>query len=304
MGDPIKGFIFRSPTLAAVLVMLTGMLLFTANDAVGKWLTGSYSVGQLVFLRSVVALVLLAPFVWRAGLREMFAIDRPWTLLARVLLTVIDSFAFYYAVSLQPLADVMTYWLAAPIYVAAFAPLLLGERVGWRRWSAIVFGFLGVLVALEPSTAMFTPGAIVSLAGSLAFGFVLLSARSLRSTSGLAMIVWQSFGGAVVGLMTLPFSWTSPPVAQWPALATLGLLAMLAHVSVNWAFKHADAATVAPLQYTQLFWAIIFGWLFFGDLPAVAKIVGAAMIIGSGLFIFFRERKLNKRDKVLPAVPE
>src|SRR6185436_17136198 len=124
-----------SPTTAAVLIMLTGMLLFTANDALGKWLTGSYSVGQLIFFRSLVALLVLSPFVWRAGRARIFVVERPWTLLLRVLLTVADSYAFYYAVSLLPLADVMTYFLAAPIYVAAFAPLLLGEHVGWRRWS-------------------------------------------------------------------------------------------------------------------------------------------------------------------------
>ena len=300
----IQRHISASPTLAAVVIMLVGMLLFTANDAIGKWLTGSYSVGQLVFVRSVAALIILAPFVWRAGKKQIFAIERPGTFFLRVVLTVVDSFAFYYAVSLLPLADVMTYWLAAPIYVAAFAPLLLGEHVGWRRWAAIGFGFLGVMVALEPSTAMFTPAAIISLGGSLAFGFVLLSARSLRSAPGIAMIFWQTLGGALGGLATVPFAWTTPPLAHWPTLVALGLLAMLAHVSVNWAFKLADAATVAPLQYTQLFWAIVFGWLVFGDFPDIAKLIGAAMIIGSGLFIFFRERQLNKRDKVLPAIPE
>ena len=304
----MPGFIQRhitaSPAIAAVLIMLAGMLLFTANDAIGKWLTGTYSVGQLVFVRSVAALVILLPFVWRAGTKQLFAIERPWTMLLRVVLTVVDSFAFYYAVSLLPLADVMTYWLAAPIYVAAFAPLLLGEHVGWRRWSAIGFGFLGVMVALEPSTAMFTPAAIISLGGSLAFGFVLLSARSLRSAPGIAMIFWQTLGGALGGLATVPFAWTTPPSGHWPVLVTLGLLAMLAHVAVNWAFKLADAATVAPLQYTQLFWAIVFGWLFFGDFPSIAKLIGAAMIIASGLFIFFRERQIGKRDKVLPAIPE
>jgi drug/metabolite transporter (DMT)-like permease len=282
--------------------MLTGMLLFTANDALGKWLTGSYSVGQLIFFRSLVALLVLLPFVWRAGMARIFVVERPWTLLLRVLLTVADSYAFYYAVSLLPLADVMTYFLAAPIYVAAFAPLLLGEHVGWRRWSAIAFGFLGVLVALEPSAAMFTSAAVVSLAGSLAFGFVLLTARSLRATPNIAMIFWQSVGGLAVGIATIPLSWTTPPLLQWPVLAVLGIVAMLAHVSVNLAFKLADAATVAPLQYTQLFWAIVFGWLFFGDLPSVAKLIGAAMIIASGLFIFFRERQLNKPETVLPAV--
>lgn len=300
----LQRYIQASPAAAAVLIMLLGMLLFTANDAIGKWLTGSYSVGQLVFVRSLVALVVLLPFVWRAGLKQILAIERPGTFLLRVVLTVVDTFAFYYAVSLLPLADVMTYWLAAPVYVAAFAPLLLGEHVGWRRWSAIGFGFLGVMVALEPSTAMFTPAAIVSLIGSMAFGFVLLSARSLKSASGISMIFWQTFGGFVAGLVTVPFAWSTPPLGQWPVLITLGLLAMLAHVAVNWAFKLADAATVAPLQYTQLFWAIVFGWLFFGDFPSIAKLIGAAMIIASGLFIFFRERQIGKPDKVLPAVPE
>jgi drug/metabolite transporter (DMT)-like permease len=296
--------ISTSPTTSAVLIMLLGMLLFTANDAIGKWLTGSYAVGQLVFVRSLAALVILLPFVWRAGLRQILAFDRPRTFFLRVVLTVVDSFAFYYAVSLLPLADVMTYWLAAPIYVAAFAPLLLKEHVGWRRWAAIGFGFIGVLVALEPSTAMFTPAALVSLVGSLCFGFVLLSARSLRSASGMSMIFWQTLGGLIGGLATVPFSWTTPPPGHWPVLVALGLLAMLAHVAVNWAFKLADAATVAPLQYTQLFWAIVFGWLFFGDFPSIAKLIGAAMIIASGLFIFFRERRIGKRDKVLPAIPE
>ncbi len=139
------------PGISATLIMLTGMLLFTSNDAVGKWLTGSFAVGQMVFIRSAVALVVLLPFLWKAGHRGLRPPERPLTFYIRVVLTVIDSFSFYFAVSYLPLADVMTYWMAAPIYVAAFSPLLLGERVGWRRWTAIGIGFFGVIIALEPS---------------------------------------------------------------------------------------------------------------------------------------------------------
>lgn len=299
-----RSFAELSPATSAVVIMLVGMFLFTLNDAIGKWLTSAYSVGQLVFIRSLVALLILAPFVWRAGWKQLFVTERPKTLFVRVILTVVDSLTFYFAVAALPLADVMTYWLAAPIYVAAFAPLVLGEQVGWRRWTAIGFGFLGVIVALEPSSAMLSISAVLPILGSMAFGFVLLSARTLRATPGIAMIFWQTLGGAVVGLCTLPFSWHTPSAADLPLLVLLGLLAMLAHVMVNWAFKLADAATVAPLQYTQLFWAIVFGWLVFGDFPSMAKFVGAALIIASGLYIFFRERALNKRDKVLPAIPE
>jgi drug/metabolite transporter (DMT)-like permease len=280
------------------------MLLFTTNDAVGKWLTSSYSVSMLVFCRGIAGLVLLSPFLWRAGWRKLFILDRPVVLLVRVALTVIDSYAFYFAVSALPLADVMTYWLAAPIYVATFSPLLLGEHVGWRRWTAIGIGFIGVVVALEPSRALLSSSAIVSILGSMAFGFVLLSARSLKETPGITMIFWQTAGALIVSAFIVPFSWKTPEATNLLPLALLGLLAMLAHVMVNWAFKLADAAAVAPLQYTQLFWAIVFGWLVFGDFPSIAKFIGAGLIIASGLYIFFRERALKKVDKVLPAVPE
>lgn len=287
--------IAAAPASSAIIIMLLSMFLFTSNDAVGKWLTGSYSVGQLVFIRSLVALLVLSPFVWQAGPMSLLRFERSGLFWIRVALTLADSFSFYFAVSYLPLADVMTYWLAAPIYVAALSPLLLGEKVGWRRWSAIGIGFLGVIIALEPSRNMLSPAAIASLFGSLSFGLVMLTARSLRATSGLTMIFWQSFGGVIVGLVTLPFAWTTPPVHHWPALALLGLLAMVAHVFVNWAFKLADAATVAPLQYTQLLWAIVYGWLVFGDFPSIAKFIGAGLIIASGLFIFFRERQVKQR---------
>ncbi len=284
-----------APASSAIIIMLLSMFLFTSNDAVGKWLTGSYSVGQLVFIRSLVALLVLSPFIWQAGTMSLLRFERSGLFWIRVALTLADSFSFYFAVSYLPLADVMTYWLAAPIYVAALSPLLLGEKVGWRRWSAIGIGFLGVIIALEPSRNMLSPAAIASLFGSLSFGLVMLTARSLRATSGLTMIFWQSFGGVIVGLVTLPFAWTTPPFHHWPALALLGLLAMVAHVFVNWAFKLADAATVAPLQYTQLLWAIVYGWLVFGDFPSIAKFIGAGLIIASGLFIFFRERQVKQR---------
>lgn len=287
--------IAAAPGASAVIIMLLSMFLFTSNDALGKWLTGNYSVGQLVFIRSLAALFVLFPLIWRAGPMSLFRLERSGLFWLRVFLTVVDSFSFYFAVSYLPLADVMTYWLAAPIYVAALSPLLLGEKVGWRRWSAIGIGFLGVIIALEPSRNMLSPAAIASLFGSLSFGLVMLTARSLRTTSGLTMIFWQSFGGVIAGLVTLPFAWSTPPAAHWPALLLLGLLAMVAHVFVNWAFKLADAATVAPLQYTQLLWAIFYGWLVFGDFPSFAKFIGAGLIIASGLFIFFRERQLRQR---------
>lgn len=278
-----------------VLVMLLGMLMFALNDVMGKWLVATYSVGQVVGIRSVAALIFLAPFLWRAGIRPLIAVERPWLQFARVFLSTAEVFCFYFAVSFLPLADVMTYWLAAPIYVAAMSPLLLGEKVGWRRWSAIGVGFVGVVIALEPTSQAFTAPAIVSVIGSMFFAFMMISGRSLRGTPDTTLVFWQTMGGAVAGLAFLPFDWVPVSGVDLGLLSLLGIVAMLAHTLVNRALKLSDAATVAPLQYTLLFWAIVFGWLIFSDVPRLTMLIGAGLIVASGLFIFFREQQMKRR---------
>ena len=133
-----------------VIVALVGMLLFALNDTMGKWLVATYSVGQVVLLRSLAALIVLTPFVWWMGWRPLFEVEKPRMQVARAVISTTETMFFYAAVFYLPLADVMTYWLAAPIYIAALSPLLLGEHVGWRRWTAIGVGFLGVVIALQP----------------------------------------------------------------------------------------------------------------------------------------------------------
>ncbi|MBG0508121.1 DMT family transporter [Agrobacterium sp. MOPV5] len=288
-----------SPTGLGVAVMLLGMLLFALNDAMGKWLVATYSQGQVILIRSAAALIILVPIVWRAGLSGLVRIERPGLQFARVFFSTAELFCFYFAVAALPLADVMTYWLAAPIYVAALSPFLLGEKVGWRRWTAIAIGFVGVLFALKPSSASLTSAALFSILGSAAFAFMMLSGRQLRNTPDTVLAFWQIIGAALAGIVAVfltPSGWL--PVQSSFDLAFLGLLgvvAMTAHVLVNRALKLADAATVAPLQYTLLLWAVIFGWLFFGDVPQTSIVVGAGLIVLSGLYIFFRENTLKRR---------
>lgn len=284
------------PAIAGPAIMLAGMLMFSLNDAMGKWLVASYSVGQVILIRSVAALVILAPFLWQGGLKPILSAEKPWMQAARVFCSTLEVFAFYYAVMYLPLADVMTYWLAAPIYVAAASPFLLGEKVGWRRWTAIFIGFVGVIVALDPSHAMFTAPALISIIGTVAFAFMMVSGRSLRNTPDRVLVFFQTMAALLAGLVFAPLDWRplgSP--LDLSLLLLLGIVAMSAHLLVNRALKISDAATVAPLQYTLLLFAVIFGWLFFGDLPRTSMIVGAALIVGSGLFIFFREQQINKR---------
>ena len=276
-------------------MMLLGILLFSLNDVLGKWLVATYSVGQVLMIRSAAALVVLMPFLWQIGWRPLVQVERSGMQALRVLLSSVEVYAFYFAVSYLPLADVMTFWLAAPIYVAALSPFMLGEKVGWRRWTAIFIGFCGVIVALEPSAATLTAPALISIFGSFCFAFMMLSGRALRGTPDITLVFWQTIGAGLLGLATAPFGWVTPSGFDFSLLAFLGVVALLAHVCVNRSLKLADAATVTPFQYTLLVWAVVFGWLVFGDIPRTAMLAGAAIIVAAGLFIFFRERRLKKK---------
>jgi drug/metabolite transporter (DMT)-like permease len=286
-----------------VLFMLLGMLMFSLNDTMGKWLVSTYSVSQLMTIRSLAALVVLIPFFVKRGWRSLLIVDRPWLQGLRSLLFAFDASAFYFAVAYMPLADAMTYWLAAPIYVAAASPLLLGEKVGWRRWTAIIVGFVGVLIALEPSAESFSLPALIALAGSTAYAFALLLGRTLRATPDTTLIFWQLSGALIFSLAGVgvnPAGWAPMDLQALACLSLLGIVAMLAHLLVTRSLKLADAATVVPLQYTLLFWAVIFGWIFFGDTPRWTVILGSALIVASGLFIFFREQQLKRRKPLQP----
>jgi drug/metabolite transporter (DMT)-like permease len=288
---------FGASSAAGPLVMLLGMLMFALNDAMGKWLVSSYGLGQVILIRSVAALIILSPLLWKAGFAPIVGAERKGMQLARVIFSTVEVFCFYYAVMYLPLADVMTYWLAAPIYVAAASPFLLGEKVGWRRWSAIAVGFVGVIITLEPSSAMFTMPAVISIIGSAAFAFMMISGRFLRGTPDSTLVFFQITGAGIAGLFFVPFDWS--PIQSQTDLLLLGLLgvvAMAAHMLVNRALKMSDAATVAPLQYTLLLYAVIFGWMFFGDVPRLTMIIGAVLIVASGLFIFIREQMLKRRQ--------
>ncbi|MDR6103824.1 drug/metabolite transporter (DMT)-like permease [Agrobacterium larrymoorei] len=289
-----------SPTGLGVAVMLFGMLLFALNDAMGKFLVSTYSLGQVIAVRSIAAIIILLPIVWKAGLPKLVNVERPGLQVARVFFSTAELFCFYFAVAALPLADVMTYWLAAPIYVAALSPFLLGEKVGWRRWTAIGIGFVGVLIALKPSSASLTSAAFFSILGSAAFAFMMLSGRQLRNTPDTVLAFWQIIGAGLAGIVAIlvaPSGWI--PIQSGfdlSLLALLGIVAMTAHVLVNRALKLADAATVAPLQYTLLLWAVVFGWLIFGDVPQLSIVIGAGLIVLSGLYIFFRENAVKRKQ--------
>ena len=278
-------------TQSGILYMNVGMLLFTMNDAIGKWLVQYYSVGQLLFIRSAAALIVLMPLIRRRPDIWRTLPKRKGLHLLRMILVAAEVACFYWAVRYIPLADAFMYYLAAPIFVAALAIFMLGEKVGVHRWTAIVFGFVGVIVILGPGQASFSMPALIAVTGSVVLALMMVMTRMLTEVDGLALITYQTFGVAIAGAITLPFFWTTPSLPDFAFMCGLGLVAMAGHFSINHAFRLCEANVVAPFQYTTLLWAFLLGYFIWGDIPTLQGWIGSAIIIASGLYIYVRERK-------------
>jgi len=281
-----------SGRLLGIGLMLVGILLFSINDAMGKWLVGTYSVGAVLLFRSIAALVVLVPFLRRdGGLAALRRAERPWLQLLRVVLTTVEVGFFYAAVRYLPLADVMTFYLAAPIFVAAMSAVILKEPVDGARWVAILVGFAGVLIVLQPSSASLSWPALIAMTGSFLFSILMIVTRQLRSTPDSTLLAFTTGGALVAGGGLAPFAWVTPSWFDFACLSLLGIVAMAASFCVNRSLKLAPASVVVPYQYSLLLWAIAFGYLFFGDEPGWNVLIGAAVVMASGLFILMRERR-------------
>jgi drug/metabolite transporter (DMT)-like permease len=282
----------HSARLAGIALMLAAVCMFSFGDALGKFIVATYSVGQLMLLRAASSLVLLSPSLWRHR-RQFRHIGRPWLQLLRVVLSTFEIAAFFLAAAYLPLADVVTYYQATPIWVTALSAVLLREHVGWRRWSAILIGFCGVVIALQPSAQSVSWPAMIALAGSMAFAATMLITRSLRTTPDIVLSAAQFAATFVFGIVVAPFGWITPAPASLGFFIIAGAVSVAALFCVNRSLKLAPASTVVPYQYSMILWAVIFGYVVFGDVPSRATIVGAVIIIGAGLYIFLRERKLK-----------
>ena len=288
----------RSARLAGIGLMLLSIAMFSFGDALGKFLVSTYAVGQLLWLRACAALLLLAPFIWR-NRAAFLQLERPWLQLVRVILSTLEVAAFFLATVYLPLADVITYYLAGPIFVTALSALVLREHVGWRRWTAILIGFCGVLIALRPSAQTFSLPALIALGGSFFFSLLLVTTRALRATDNIVLTSGQIVGTLTFGAIVAPFGWVAPLPRDLALMALFGVVSIMALACINRAVKLAPASVVAPFQYTMIVWGIALGYLVFGDIPDVPTLVGAAIIIAAGLFIFWREQMVDRREPVV-----
>ena len=292
--------------LKAISLMLAGAFLFVLNSAAGKWLITSYPVGEFLFIRSAMGLLVLSPFIWTAGRAAFFNAPQPRFQLLRMVLTSVEVAMFFWALSYLPLADTQTFYLAAPIYVTALAALLLGESVDWRGWVAVLVGFGGVVITLKPSSASFTLPALIALSGSIIFALVMITTRKLRGSCRTMLIAAQVFGVMVGAAFvpshwaaTAPSAWIVPSVCDMLIFAGLGLAVVLTQYCIVRALDLAEASTVTPFQNTTIVWSVLLDALVFHQLPGAATILGAALIVGAVLYLAWRQRVTTPR----PAPP-
>ena len=276
-------------------MMMLGIMMFSLNDAMGKWLVATYSVGQILMIRSGAGLVMLLPLAARQGFASLVWPERPLLQAARAAAATIEVAIFYWVLAYLPLADTMTFILASPILVVLLSALFLGERVSAQRWLLVAIGFAGVVIALRPSSQAIALPAIGALFGALMFALMNITGRQLRTTPDVTLVVWQAAGAFLFGLSTAPFQWVMPTLFDFGFLALLGLVANVAHMCVTRSLKLAPASVVTPYQYSFIAWATLWGWLFFGDVPDHQMLIGAAVIVATGLVLLWTEAAAGRR---------
>ena len=280
--------------LAGILLMSAAVLGFSLNDVLGKWLVSTYSVAQVLVLRSIAALLLLAPFIWREGAAHLLQPRRPRLQLLRVCCGTVEVAAFYWAVSMMPLADTMAFWMATPVFVAVASALLLKESLDRSRFAAVVIGFIGVVLALGAGLDSGLLPMLVAIGGVCVYSGYLLSTRELRGTPATVLAAYQMGGALLFGLVMAPFAWVPPTLADVGLLMLLGLVGVVAHLAVTKSLALAPAPVVVPWQYAMILWGILFGWLFFGDVPEPMMLAGVGVIIAAGLWLTRLEMRTGR----------
>jgi drug/metabolite transporter (DMT)-like permease len=282
-----------------ILLVVAAVTLYATIDGLAKLMVQDMDVLQIIWARFAFALPLLPVIVGRRW-PELFGAERPGLLIARGLIPIVGGISIVLALSTMPLADATALMFVSPLMLTALAVPLLKERVGLHRWSAVIIGFLGVLVIVRPGGGTMQWAALLPLLTAFLYALYQIATRVLsRTTPPLVSFAYMVIVGTAGSTLALPFVWRTPDALGWAMMAASGLLHGLAHYLVTRAFALAPAAILAPFNYAQLIGATVFGYFVFGDLPDRWAIVGALIIVAAGLYVAYRERRL----RALPAVP-
>lgn len=306
---------FRQHVMQGMALMAFAMTILPGMDAIAKYMATyeGMSPGQVTFYRFFFQLVCTLPLLLTVMGRDAFRAKRPWMNLLRGVLHGAASLLFFVAVKYMPLADVFAIYFVEPFMLTAMSAVFLGEGVGWRRWLAIAVGFCGALIVIQPSFAIFGWTALLPVACAFLYTLYLFLNRAIgEGDSPLTMQTISGFGGMMfmagalavgngAGLENFALSLPQSPLALG-LLLILGSLSGYAHLLVVRAFRMAPLSLLAPFQYFEIISATILGYALFGDFPNLWKWVGIAIIVGSGLFIIWRERMAARN--VGPMAPD
>lgn len=284
----------------AILIMVVAVAMLVAMNTLVKIIGPDYHAFQIAFLRNVVAAVVLIPFVLKSGGMAVLRTRRPGLQLIRSISGLVGVCCFFFAVQRLPVAEVMVISQAVPLFVTALAVPLLAEKVGWRRWSAVALGFVGVLLALGPAGEV-SVAALIAVLGTALWSITILAVRKLGATDSPAATTfyYMVFGTLVAGLVQ-PWVWRMPPADLWLLFAGAGILGAIAQLLIAHALRIGEASVVSPFNYTAIVWGITIDLAIWGAYPGVWTLAGAAVITAAGLYIFRREARTTPSPHAAP----
>jgi drug/metabolite transporter (DMT)-like permease len=278
-------------SLEAIIFMIAAGLIATAMLSAIKQLSGELHPFEIGFFRCLVGLIVLWPMIWRDGGLEVLRTNRIGLHVLRGALNAGGMLAFFWAVSLAPLATVSAIAFTAPLFATLLAILILREKVGLRRWSGLTIGFLGTILILRPGSEIVDFGALLALGSSVAWAGAMIMIKQLTDTeSPLSITAWAAFFVGVFSLIPAIFVWQWPHGEQWLLLGLIGVLGSATQYCFTKAFSMADTTVVLPFDFLKLVWASLFGFVLFAEIPDLWTWFGGTVIFTSAIYIAYRER--------------
>jgi drug/metabolite transporter (DMT)-like permease len=286
-----------TPATIGIAMMLLATLLFTVMDSIAKNLTASYPVQQVIWARYFFQFALMLLLIPRLGIAGLLWTRRPGVHIARGVLLMISTYCMIMAISIVPLADAYTITFTAPFLVTILSVPLLKERVGWRRWTAVLVGFAGVLIVFRPIAAPVHWAMLLPLITAACFALYQILTRKVSYDSretAFMMLFYLAWVGTAVMSAIVPVYWQAVAACDWAWMIGMGALGAAGHLILIRALAITPASLLSPFIYSQIIWALGIGYFWFGDVPGIWMLIGCTVIVASGLYVFYREAVLGK----------
>ena len=281
--------------MKAIIFSLLGWMVLPIMDGFAKYLSADLPVLQITWARYFFTVAFTLPIMFFFNRKQLVWSDKPKLQIVRGLILLCANVCFFYSISVISLAKALTLAFIAPLIVTAFSPILLGEKVGLRRWTAVIIGFIGSLVVIRPGIVEINLASLAALGTGIMYGFYLIITRKLSTSDNplLTLLITGLVGGLIASVI-VPFIWVKPSLNQWSMMAAIGIFACIGHLFLILSLKYADASKLAPLGYTEIIPNVIIGYYFFGNFPDNWTFLGLFIIIFSGIYISRREISIKE----------